>query len=221
MAINELLVAGVLLSSIFLILTTPVVAKALWQYYSLLAVYHPTDDLLKKYKPDADVDYKTESWLYKFGLVYVINFITVTPTLMLVTLYGTIVLGQPLTVKAIFSAGIVILAINTSFRIGDKITTDWGRDRNPDTRSELMTFGFSFYTSLWVLTAIGGVTTVVNGRAGQMLTEATEQELGSLVDASVWGLIFVGALILIPLLTEYLIANHLGISEDEINFERK
>jgi multisubunit Na+/H+ antiporter MnhG subunit len=222
MATPEELLFGTTVAALFLIVTTPVVASGFGKYYHLLGIYHPTPNQLEEYvsdKPDVEVDdYISEDWITKFGMTYAINFISSIPVLMVVLFYTVVILRiQEMSYGAIFGTGIAILAINSSLRVGDKITTRWGKSSGSGT--ELLSFGYSFFTSLWVLVAIGATITVLNQTIPEILTQTTEENLGTIYDAGFWGFSYILFSILIPLVTEYSLCNYIDIDDDELDFD--
>lgn len=223
MAVTAATIGLVAFAVLFLIITTPIIAKGMRRFYHLLALYHPTPGDLQLYLVDKDGenpdDYITEDWLTKFGMTYAINFISATPTLMLVLVYGVVFLRRPMSFGAIFGSGIVIVAINSSLRIGEKFNTRWGRSFETD--FDLLSFGYTFFTSLWVLTILGVTITILNGNVDSVATLVTGDNLGPLNSAIAWGFTYVGFLIAIPLLTEYCLANKIDIDHKDIDFELK
>jgi len=212
-------IAGLGAVSVILIFLTPVISFGMWKFYRMLGVYHPTPDDLKAYlekHPDEDAaDYISEGWFEKFGLTFAINFITVGIALILVLIYGIVILGYEITFSGIFGAGIVVVAVNTSFRIGDMMNLRWGRQRSEGV--ELLSFGHTFFTSLWVLSALGSTVSVLSGRVPTVIMEPEYN--WSVENAVIWGCVFIVFMIFIPLFTEYMLANHVDIDEDVIDFE--
>jgi hypothetical protein len=212
-------IAGIGAVSIILIFLTPVISFGMWKFYRMLGVYHPTPADLDNYLEDRPgeeaTDYISEGWFEKFGLTFAINFITVGIALILVLIYGLVILGYDMTFSGIFGAGIVVVAVNTSFRIGDMMNLRWGRQRSEGV--ELLSFGHTFFTSLWVLSALGSTVSVLSGRVPKVIMEA--EYSWSVENAVIWGCVFVFFMIIIPFCTEYILAEHVDIDEDVIDFE--
>jgi hypothetical protein len=108
-----------------------------------------------------------------------------------------------------------IVAINTSLRIADIMNFRWGRRR--DENVEMLSFGHTFFTSLWVLSVIGSSIAFSSGRAPDSITNT--KYTWDLTSGAIWGVVFIFTIIIIPLCTEYLLANHVEIDEEMIDFE--
>jgi len=213
-------VTGLSVLVLFLVLTTSMIAKGFRAFYHLLGIYHPTEDDLNKYieeNPDENTDdFITENWVEKFGLTFAINFISVMPILMLVITYGYFFLRRPLSYPAIFGTGIIILGVNTSLRIGEKFKTRWNIVQTGE--QKLMDFGYSFFTSLWVLTIMGLAITILNGNINEVVDLVKNTNPGTPTEGAIWGVIFILFLIGIPFATELVLSRYVPINQKDIDF---
>jgi hypothetical protein len=217
MASELQLILGVALAAIVIILVTPVIAHGLWRLYWLLGVYHPTESHLEQQSGVEPDEYYTETWIEKWELTYIINFVSTIPTLLLVLVYGIVVLDMDLSFPAIFGAGVVIVAVNSALRIGSLTTLPWGN--NQPTSSELVSFGYSFFTSLWVLSALGAVIAILNQEVATALTAGTESNFGSLQTGAIWAGVYVVSVMGIPFVTEYYLAKR-GLDREVMNMKK-
>lgn len=212
--VSLLLGVGVVAASFVVILISPVIIQGLWEAYYLLSIYDPTPEYLAEYRPDADSsEYIVENWFQKFKITYLINFISSLSTLLIVFVYGFFILDIGLSFASIFGTASLIVAINSALRIADKVSIRSGE--HVLKKSDITLFGYSFYTSLWVLTILGGIIAVLNGSIGSSASTAT---FGSVYQALYWAGIWFFLLVTIPLCTEYFLAEITDLKEAAIDF---
>ena len=213
--------SGFISISILLSVLTPFVAHGFWEYYRLLGLYHPTPDHLDKHLDNHPEEERNEHicehWFTKFVTVFFINTLSTGPVFMVFLSYGVVVLGTDMTYATLFGSGMIIIIVNSLLRLIDMIPFRWNNNR--DQEIELLLFGYSFLTSLWVLTAIGTMVYEVNGQLLLRLQSIPNSGLVSLSKGIEWAVYFLMVLVGMPLIVELVLSRVLRSDSDTIDYE--
>jgi hypothetical protein len=131
--------------------------------------------------------------------------------------YGIVVLNLTLTFGTLFGVGIMLVIINFWLRFIDKI--EFPSSSSHEERIDILSFGWNFFTSLWLLSVLGIMVYGVNGSLARFISQASGSSLGTVRNGLSWAIIFIVVLFTIPLITELALAEFLDSDSNAIDYE--